>query len=97
MIIGFLFSTSVLLMKSWSVLAQEHLMLIGGLVMGVSVYPMGLYLVLVGVDANIAALTYGTIGSLVLGAFCVWVWRGTCRGAADHGRAAASRLPQLPT
>jgi hypothetical protein len=77
MIIGFLFSTSVLLMKSWSVLAQEHLMLIGGLVMGVSVYPMGLYLVLVGVGANIAALTYGTIGSLVLGAFllCLGVAR----------------------
>jgi hypothetical protein len=78
MMIGFLVWTPVLLMKSWRILARERLMLIGALVLGVSVYLMGLHLVLVGVDTNIAALTYGTIGSFSLGALllCLGFARG---------------------
>jgi hypothetical protein len=43
-------------------------MLIGALIMSASIYPMGLYLMLIGIDENIAALTYGTIVPLFLGA-----------------------------
>ena len=44
--------------------------------MSASIYPVGLYLVLIGIDENIAALTYGTIVPLFLGALLL------CLGSA---------------